>query len=182
MQLTRLTPWQIEFSPVEPTPIFHEELKRLEAFDLTFSESGKEVLIDTILQEALCRRTKLKVWKEVHLKVDNISGRSEYLLAQRFDILKNPFVCLAEAKKDNFEKGLAQCLIGMKACQLLNLKSDVAIDIHGIVTNATSWQFYKLTLQDQVFETISYNFQSQMPTMFGILDAVLKMSEDNLPQ
>ncbi len=71
--------------------------------------------------------------------------------------------------------------MAMKACQTMNKKSGFDIDIHGIVTNATSWQFYKLTQQDDVFETITYSFQSQMPTLFGILDSVFKTCEDNLP-
>ena len=182
LHLTRLTLWDIRFSPVEATSIFHETLKRLDAFDLAHSERGKEVLIDAILQEALSRRTKLKVWKEVPLKTETLSGRSEYVFARRIDILTHPFVCLAEAKKDDFEKGLAQCLLGMKACQLINLTSDIGIEIYGIVTNAIGWRFYKLTLQDEVFESPFYSFQTQMPTVFGILDAIFEICEKHLPK
>ena len=181
LHLTRLIPWDIQFSPIEPTSFFYEALKRLEAFDVAFGERGKEVLIDVILQEALTRRTKLKVWKEVSLKTETLSGRSEYVFAQRIDILKYPFVCLAEAKKDDFEKGLAQCLIGMKACQMVNLRADIRVEIHGIVTNAIGWRFYKLTLEDEVSESPFYSFQTQMPTVFGILDAIFEACEKNLP-
>ncbi|MCP4348393.1 MAG: hypothetical protein GY795_23140 [Desulfobacterales bacterium] len=180
LNLTRLTPWNIQFTPIEATSVFHETLKRLDAFDISFGERGKEVLIDAILQEALSRRTKLKVWKEVSLKTETLSGRSEYVFAQRIDILTHPFVCLAEAKKDDFEKGLARCLLGMKACQMINLKSDISIEIHGIVTNAFGWRFYKLTLQDEVSESLFYSFQTQMPTLFGILDAIFETCEKNL--
>ncbi len=33
----------------------------------------------------------------------------------------------------------------MKACQLMNAQSEIAIDIHGIVTNSLGWRFYTLT-------------------------------------
>ena len=177
LHLTRFTPWDIPFRPIEPTTFFYEELNRLQAFDVSFSESGKEVLIDAILQEALSRRTKLKVWKEVALKTEALAGRSEYIFAQRIDILTHPYVCLAEAKKDDFERGAAQCVLGMKACQLLNAKEQLVIDMHGIVTNAAGWQFYKLTAQDDVYQSPLYSFQTQTPTLFGILDAIFAACE-----
>ena len=177
LHVTRFAPWEIPFRPIEPTAFFHEELERLRAFDISFSESGKEVLIDAILQEALSRRTKLKVWKEVALKTDELTGRSEYVFAQRIDILTHPFVCLAEAKKDDFEQGAAQCVLGMKACQALNAKEHLVIDMHGIVTNAAAWQFYKLTVRDEVYQSPLYSFETQTPTLFGILDAIFAACE-----
>ncbi len=135
------------------------------------------MLIDAILQEALSRRTKLKVWKEIYLKTEELRGRTEYLFAPRFRILTNPFVCLAEAKKDDFEQGAAQCLLGMKACQLLNAKKNLVIDMHGIVSNAAGWRFYKLTVQDALYESPLYSFQTQMPILFGILDTIFKTCE-----
>jgi len=180
LNLTNPIAWEIPFVPINPTPFFNEELKRLDAFDLESGERGKEVLIDSILREALTRRTKLKVWKEVYLKTKELSGRTEYLLAQRFRILKNPFVCLAEAKKDDFQQVAAQCLLAMKASQLINRQSDFVIDIYGIVSNAFSWRFYKLTVQDEVFESSFYSFQTQTATLFGILDFIFKLCEENL--
>jgi len=174
--------WDIPFEVIEPSAFFQEELRRIEVFDTESSERGKEVLIDAILQEALNRRANLKVWKEVTLKTEMFSGRTEYLFAQRFRILKHPFVCLAEAKKDDFEQGLAQCLLGMKACQLLNAKAQIAIDLHGIVTNAEVWRFYKLTLRDELYQTPFYSFQTQMPTLFGILDTIFMTCEGFIAQ
>ena len=177
LHVTQVIPWEIAFGQIEPSAIFQADMERLQAFDVTFSESGKEVLIDTILQEALSRRKKLKVWKEVALKANDLSGRSEYVFAQRLTVLTHPYVCLAEAKKDDFEQGAAQCLLGMKACQLLNAKEQLVIDMHGIVTNAAGWQFYKLTMQDDVYESPLYSFQTQTPTLFGILDAIFAVCE-----
>ncbi len=49
-----------------------------------------------------------EVWlqKEVTLKTEAAHGRVDYVLAEHFDILEMPIVCLAEAKKDDFEKWL----------------------------------------------------------------------------
>lgn len=177
LHLTHLKSWDILFDPIVPSALFHENLKRLASFDTSSNERGKEVLIDLILQEALSRHVQLKVWKEVALKTEELSGRSEYVVARRIDILTHPYVCLAEAKKDDFEQGAAQCLLGMKACQWLNAKADFAIDMHGIVTNAVGWRFYKLTLRDEILESPLYSFQTQMPTLFGILDTIFAACE-----
>ncbi len=169
--------WDIPYKENEPSAFFHEELRRLKSFDVESNESGKEVLIDAILQETLSRRTKLKVWKEIYLKTEELRGRTEYLFAPRFRILTNPFVCLAEAKKDNFEQGAAQCLLGMKACQILNADKDLVFDMHGIVSNGAGWQFHKLTLEGEAYESPFYSFQTQMPILFGILDTIFATCE-----
>ncbi len=181
LNLEELTRWEIEARPLKPSNIFHDILKRLDAFDLTSSEGGKEVLINEILQEALTRHDKLKIWKEVSLKTDVVSGRVEYVVAKRRDFMEQPFLCLAEAKKDDFEKGLAQCLVEMKACQILNLQAGFRIDVYGIVTSGFGWQFYKLTSDNQGFQTVQYAFPSQMETLLGLLDAVFAACEQNLP-
>lgn len=178
LHMTTLIPWDLAFEAVEPTPLFHEILKRLAVFDLKTSERGKEVMIDAVLQESLNRRSRLKVWKETMLRTSEISGRAEYVLAEKIDILRYPLVCVVEAKKDDFEKGLAQCLLEMKACQLLNMPHR-PIDVYGIVTNAYNWQFYKLTLENQVNESVNAGFQP-MSVLFGMLDSVFKECEANL--
>lgn len=178
--IRKLLRWEISYQPLTPSAIFQESLKRLDAFDLTFNERCKEVLIDEILQEALSRRPRLKVWKEAPLVTEMLSGRVEYLFAEKIDILERPFLCIAEAKKDDFEqRGLAQCLVEMKACQLLNLKDGFQLDVYGIVTNGSGWQFYKLTQGSQVYQSRFFVLDPQ-PDLFGVLDVVLKLCEQNL--
>jgi hypothetical protein len=55
------------------------------------------------------------------------------------------------AKKDDFEQGLAQCLVEMQACQWQNHQVSHDADILGIVTNGEGWQFYKLLLTGVVY-------------------------------
>jgi hypothetical protein len=56
------------------------------------------------------------------------------------------------AKKNDFEKGLAQYLVEMKACRFHN-KNLQHIDIYGIVTNSLTWRFYKFTVTNEVYES-----------------------------
>ncbi|MGD1936360.1 MAG: hypothetical protein ACFCA4_02215 [Cyanophyceae cyanobacterium] len=58
------------------------------------------------------------------------------MVAERRDYLERPYVCVVEAKKDDFEQGLAQCLVEMYTCQWKNANSDLKIDSLDVVTNA----------------------------------------------
>ena len=48
-------------------------------------------------------------------------------------------VCIVEAKKDNFEKGFAQSLLG---CEVI-ADIDHVSEVHSIVTNFSTWVFLK---------------------------------------
>ncbi len=178
--IDRLHAWNLEFTPISPSELFNQYIARLaETFDTRFNERGKEVLIDAILSEALSRCKRLKIWKEASLNTDIATGRVEYLVAERLDILRRPFLCVSEAKKDDFEKGLAQCLVEMKACQFLNFEAGYKIDVHGIVTNGSEWHFYKLTPENMVFESRPYTF-SYANDLFGALNTIFVACERNL--
>jgi hypothetical protein len=62
---------------------------------------------------------------------------ADYLVAGQGKIYQSPFLCVVEAKKDDFEQGLAQCLLEMYVCQQNNVQ---LFDVFRIVTNSTVWQ------------------------------------------
>jgi hypothetical protein len=51
---------------------------------------------------------RLKVWKGAYLEGEKTCGNADYLIAERRGYLEAPFVCVVEAKKDDFEQGTAQ--------------------------------------------------------------------------
>lgn len=97
----------IEFGPVAPTEAFQIHLERLQAFDIQRSEEGKKLLIDAILIEAMQDFKRLKFWKGANLESDVAPAAADYLLAENCGYLEAPFLCVIEAKKDDFEQGLA---------------------------------------------------------------------------
>jgi hypothetical protein len=115
-----LIPWQIDFTPVFPTEAFQNHLERLQAFDLQWSEEGKKLLIDAILLEAIQGFDTLKLWKGVTFEAPFAHGAADYLMTANRGYFEAPFLCVIEAKKDDFEQGLAQCLVEMLACQWNN--------------------------------------------------------------
>ena len=174
LSLTQLIPWAIEFSPVSPTEAFQMHLERLQAFDIQHSEEGKKLLI-----EAIQAFKPLKFWKGANLESDVAHGAADYLLAENRGYLEAPFLCVIEAKKDDFEQGLAQCLVEMQACQWSNQVVDRNLDVFGIVTNGEGWKFYKFGIDLQAYETLLYSI-SELENILGQLHAIFQCCESQL--
>jgi len=179
LQVEELVPWEIEFRSFQPSPFFPERLRRLENFDLSFSERAKELLIDALCEEVIEQHQSLKIWKAALLQSDDLTGTVDYVVAAKRAYLAGPLLCVVEAKKDDFEKGLAQCLVEMKACRWNNAQAGKEIEVFGIVTNGEGWKFYKLTIDGQVFETLLYSIANR-DSVLGIRDYVFAKCEENL--
>jgi hypothetical protein len=158
--LTELLPWPGKFAPVQPSAFFQERLVRLQAtFDLQNCEDSKKLLIDAVCEEALYGLSDLKIWKGADLESDTLTGFADYLVASKRAYLEAPFVCVVEAKKDDFDQGLAQCLVEMQACQWCNRQVGKSLDVFGVVTNGEGWKFYQLTIDGIGYGTMLYGIQ-----------------------
>jgi hypothetical protein len=173
-------PWQLDFSPLEPSDFFHERLRRLENFDLTLSERSKELLIDAVLEEVLLHHRRLKVWKAAALEGEDTAGVADYVLAEKRGYLECPMLCVIEAKRDDFVQGEAQCLVSMDACRWMNAQEGQIIDVFGIVSSGDAWSFYKLDTQNQVYKTLLYSL-SHWSEVLGLCHQVFSLCEAALP-
>lgn len=179
LNLIELLPWEIQAPCVTPSSFFQERLDRLECFDLQRYEESKKLIIDAICEEAIQPYKRLKIWKGAALESDVTNGNVDYLIAERKAYLEAPYLCIIEAKKDDFEQGLAQCLVEMQACQWQNRKLGREIDVLGIVTNGDGWRFYKLTTQNRVYQTLLYGI-AHMEEILGLLRYLFQLCEQNL--
>lgn len=180
LHLKNLHPWKIDADPIPPSDFFIQHLDRLHRnFDLDSYEESKKLLIDAICDEAIDPLHQIKIWKGAKLESDVASGFVDYLIAERQRYLSTPMLCIIEAQKDNFEQGLAQCLVEMHACQWNNQPQHPTLDVLGIVTNGTSWQFYKLVPAGQVFESPTYS-TGDMELLLGRLRYVFQLCEQAL--
>ena len=180
LNLENLIPWQIDSKPIVPSAFFDERLDRLQdSFDLSSHEESKKLLIDAICEEAIHTFKKLKIWKGAPLNSDRLTGYVDYLIAAHKRYIDKPMLCIIEAKKDDFEQGLAQCLVEMKACQWMNLQQNQSVDVLGIVSNGSTWQFYKLACNGDVFESSVYS-TGDMNLLLGRLRYIFQICNDNL--
>jgi hypothetical protein len=179
LEIKHLQAWNLKTELFQPSDFFYERIERLDNFGVNHSESGKELIIDAFFEEALSNHSKLRAWKEVLLETETLTGVADYLISPRYDYIESPFLCVAEAKKDKFEQGLAQCLVEMKACKWQNAQAGKEIDIFGVVSNGTTWQFYKLSASGEVYESDAC-VNSDERKLLGILNYILSECEKSV--
>ncbi|BAP55377.1 hypothetical protein THII_1080 [Thioploca ingrica] len=177
--VNQLKEWHLEIIPRAPSAYYQQTIVKLKShFDLSLSEAAKSLLIDALLLEAIDDFKELKIWKDASLQTDALTGTIDYLVAPQGTVYQSPFLCVVEAKKDNFEQGLAQCLVEMQACQWLN-KIFKPFEVFGIVTNAIVWRFYKLTPENDVYESSVYA-ETQLDFILGVLYSIFAQCTINL--
>ena len=165
------TEWHIEAPPRPPSDTLKEVLGWLRSFDTVRTEAAKLLLVDALLAQTVSAYSQLKVWKGEALVSATLTGFADYLITPRFAYMKTPLLCAAEAKKDDFDNGRAQCIAEMAACRERNAADGYDLDIFGFVSNGQTWLFYKLTTAGEIFETSEYGVNA-LPELLGALDYI----------
>jgi hypothetical protein len=143
----------------------------------------RESLIFPFLQLAWKRHQHLELWALQELVYDdNLCGEPDYLVSVWRDEvidkpINTPLLAVAEAKKQDFEGGWAQCVAEMIACQKLN--QDENITVYGIVSTGVFWEFGKLEKEVFTQHTLSYSV-TDPKKVFGILDYLFAECEKQI--
>ena len=128
---------------------------------------------------------KLKLWSHWPLNVDErLFGVPDYFVAYWPDgvmdkLIYTPLLAVAEAKRDDFIGGWAQCLSEMIACQKLN--ADESLTIYGIVSSGIIWQFGKLVHQVFTRDLRSCSVADDPQKVAAMLDFVFAECESQIP-
>ena len=138
------------------------------------------LLVDTLLAEIISNHPKLKVWKGEALQPAMLTGFADYLITPMVAYVTTLLLCAAEAKRDNFEAGRAQCLAEMAACREKNQADGHDIDLFGFVSNGQTWKFYQLTTTNTIYETAEYT-TLYLPDLLGVLDTICAECAKRIP-
>jgi hypothetical protein len=166
-----IAPWPLGAAPRAPSEHLLTHLDGLRVFDLVSTEQAKMLLIDTLFVEVVQWFPSLKVWKAEPLETDRLTGVADYLIAPRREYLATPLLCAVEAKRDDFERGRAQCLAELVACRELNSRAGIDVDLHGIVSNGREWQFYRLDRDGNAAQSEPFHIGA-LPQLLGALEHV----------
>lgn len=139
------------FVKIEASTHLLQALEYAEHEPLQTEKAKSEAIVAPVLQEIRRKNIdKISNFSGFELNVDSskgLSGYCDFILAaapRKIELL-SPIFCLVEAKKDNIEKGLAQCGAEMYAAILFNAQEGNPKEVmYGCVTNAFSWCFLKL--------------------------------------
>jgi hypothetical protein len=107
--------------------------------------------------------------------VQGLSGNCDFIISRSPEllILNAPVITIVEAKKENINAGLGQCVAEMVAAKLFNEREGNNIQtIYGTVTTGTNWRFLKLYEQIVEIDLTEY-YINNIDKILGIISHIL---------
>jgi len=163
--------------PVEPSDILARFLERYLPLGSAIGteKARSEFIIAPILAEIteLTHHT-VSLFSGVEFDVDEekgLTGRCGFIFSAspvRYTV-EVPVLAVVEAKNDNINSGLGQCMAEMIAVRLFNEQEGHAFDVsYGVVTTGSVWRFLKLQNNDIFIDRQEY-FIDNLRNLLGIL-------------
>src|SRR5262249_47967816 len=129
-----------------PSPTLTEELRRARRAVMVNERARAYRLIAPVLSELeVLRQGKIMTFPEPPLEAKGVEGRRgtpDFVISGRLTPRLVPIVTIVEAKKDDTEPGLPQCIAELYASYLIN--GNRPSKMHGCVTTGYDWQFVQL--------------------------------------
>jgi hypothetical protein len=175
-----------ETSDLSPSHLLNETIKENLPLALASNteKSRSEMLITPILID-LRRQfaNRIGIFSGINFTVDpaqGLNGNCDFLISYSEELLlvTAPIITLVEAKKEDLNGSLGQCIAEMIAAQRFNRQEGNEItEIYGVVTSGTLWKFLKLS-ENQVFLDLTEYYLGDLPKILGILSIGIDRLED----
>jgi hypothetical protein len=143
-------------------------------------KAKSEFIVAPILSELRqYLKETISLFSGIDFNVDRsagLTGRCDFIIsASPLQInLRSPILMMVEAKNDNINEGLGQCMAEMIAAQRFNeRKGDQPRIIFGCVTTGSNWQFLKLK-EKQIWLDKKQYFIGTPEIILGILVHITK--------
>lgn len=137
--------------PIEPSSWLKESLEYGRMLPNRSEKAKSETLVSPILIELKKNNnTFITIHSGDHLNADpkkGLNGECDFIIGKETHSLTidAPLFSVVEAKKQDFDLGIAQCAAQMYGTKLFNEKHNVFFEtIYGVVTSADLWLFLKL--------------------------------------
>ncbi len=140
-------------------------------------KARSEMIIAPILVELKRHFTnEINLFSGINFTVDEtqeLNGVCDFLITHSPEklIISAPIITLVEAKKEDLNAGLGQCIAEMLAAKIFNQKENNNISmILGVVTSGTNWRFLKLE-DAKVYIDLTEYYLSDLNKILGILSS-----------
>jgi hypothetical protein len=100
-----------------------------------------------------------------------LTGYCDFLVSRspQQPYITPPAVVIFEAKRENINEGLGQCVAGMVGAQRYNRRHTTPVDpVYGCVTTGTAWKFLRLSGTVLTLDLVEYGLP-QVDRILGIL-------------
>lgn len=171
-----------DVEPMDPSELLTSMLARNVplATAIGTEKAKSELIVANVLvelREQLDRRISLFSGIDFNVDDENgLTGVCDFLVSLspvQFG-LEAPVIVLVEAKNDNLETGLGQCVAEMVAAQHFNAEEGNDIQcIYGATTSGTEWRFLKLKGKKLYIDMLPYQIE-RCDKILGILAGMVK--------
>lgn len=157
---------------IDPSPTLREILRRARRSRLINERAKATRMVDPVLAELeTLRQGKIATLPEVLLQVKGVEGLSgcpDFLISGSVLHKIVPIIAIIEAKKDDIDEGLAQCIAELYVAYLLN-KGKLR-QIYGCVTTGDEWQFLRLDGEIKAAQVDENRYYiNELPRLLGVL-------------
>jgi len=162
---------------VEPGELLEEILRENLPIALASNteKARSELIIAPILVELRRKlERKISLFSGINFSVEpemGLNGNCDFIISLSEEILflTSPVITLVEAKKEDLNGGLGQCVAEMVGAQIFNLRENNSIStIYGTVTSGTNWRFLKLE-EKRVYIDLTEYYLGDLSKVLGIL-------------
>lgn len=162
---------------IEPSHFLQETLQfNLPlALEINSEKARSELIVAPILVEIKKRLPeRMSLFSGREFNVDparGLSGYCDFLISRSPEqlVIESPVIALVEAKNDNIQSGLGECMAETIAAQIFNQRQENDIQtIYGVVTTGSIWKFFKLEGIAIEIDTDEY-FINNVAKILGIL-------------
>lgn len=112
-------------------------------------------------------------------KTKGLNGECDFIFSwsKLSDYVTAPIFCLAEAEKNDIDKGLTQVSAQIIGANHFNEQKKKMIDVvYGCMTTATEWRFLKLIDNTIIFDKQVY-FMTKLPELLGVLQFIVEATK-----
>ncbi len=143
-------------------------------------KARSEMIISPILIEVRKQQNnQISLFSGIDFSIDNergLNGNCDFIISRSPElfILTAPVIIIVEAKKENINGGLGQCVAEMLAARIFNEREGNNMStIYGTVTSGTNWRFLKLE-GDIVKIDLDEYYLSDIKKILGILSSSVR--------
>jgi hypothetical protein len=170
------------FAEVRPAPVpawLQDQLARGLQLPLVSEKARSELIVMPIL--LACRELSggaIAVFSGPRLDVSpeqGLLGECDFILARTAPVpeLRAPLVAIVEAKKNDVESGLGQCVAQMIGARVLNEQTGQQIPaVYGCVTTGEVWQFLRLQGSVAAIDRQRY-YLDNLAGILGVFQAIV---------
>ena len=174
-----------EVNPCAVSPRLSELLQHWVplAHAINTEKARSEFIIAPILAEIrLLFQNKISLFSGVVLNVNpqqGLTGTCDFILSLSSEqlMVDAPVVAVVEAKNENINVGIPQCMAELIACRIVNDRQQRAIaTIYGCVTTGTVWKYLKYSNNTIVVDLDDYYIR-EVDKILGIFKFMIESSK-----